>query len=115
MEKNKQQKTRKKRVSRESITAFKKELKSLSMEPIYGESLKDILARLTSKLEEVALSYGYEIEFPERAKKEVEGDVYYFIYPIKVKTKHGEKRLTLEVEYMLYEEGRWMGIITDVL
>jgi hypothetical protein len=109
---SKQQKKRKK--SKESILAFKKELRAMMLEPIYGENIKDIITRLTSKLEEIAESYGYEIEFPERAKKDIEGDIYYFVYPIKVKTRHGFKKINLEVQYMIYDEGKWMGVITEV-
>jgi len=86
----------------------------MMLEPIYGENIKDIITRLTSKLEEIAESYGYEIEFPERAKKDIEGDIYYFVYPIKVKTRHGFKKINLEVQYMIYDEGKWMGVITEV-
>ena len=115
MDNNKSTQQRKKRSkSKESISAFKKELKALTLEPVYGENIKDIITRITAKLQQLAESYGYEIEFPERAKKDIEGDIYYFVYPIKVKTKHGYKKIYLEVEYLIYDEGRWMGIITDI-
>lgn len=114
MENNRSKQQKKRKKSKESILAFKKELRAMMLEPIYGENIKDIITRLTSKLEETAESYGYEIEFPERAKKDIEGDIYYFVYPIKVKTRHGSKKLNLEVQYMIYDEGKWMGVITEV-
>ncbi|QIW24958.1 hypothetical protein EWF20_13020 [Sulfolobus sp. S-194] len=113
MEKHKPKQKVRKRTS-ESIVTLKKELKALTFEPIYGESLKEIVTKLTTKIQEIIESYGYEVEFPERAKKEVEGDVYYFIYPLKIKTKHSTKKVYLEVEYLIYDENAWMGIITDV-
>ncbi|BFH72569.1 hypothetical protein SJAV_05130 [Sulfurisphaera javensis] len=113
MEKNKSKQKGRKRAS-ESIAALKKELRALTFEPIYGETLKEIAAKLTTKIQEIIESYGYEVEFPERAKKDVEGDVYYFVYPLKIKTKHGIKKIYLEVEYLIYDENAWMGIITDV-
>ncbi len=106
--------TQKKRVN-ESITAFKKELKAISFEPFYGNGIKDIIAKLTVKLEEIASQYGYEIEFPERARTEIEGDIYYFEYDVKVKTKISAKKITVQVQFMnvTYEQG-WMGIITSI-
>ena len=114
MENNRSAQQKKRKKSKESILAFKKELRALILEPFYGDSMKDILTRITSKLEELAESYGYEIEFPERSRKDIEGDIYYFIYPIKVKTKHGYKKINLEVQYMIYDEGKWLGVITEV-
>lgn len=114
MEKNKSKQKGRKRSYSESLTTLKKELKALTFEPIYGESLKEIVAKLTTKIQDIIESYGYEVEFSDRAKKEVEGDVYYFIYPLKIKTKHGTKKIYLEVEYLIYDENAWMGIITDV-
>jgi len=114
VEKNKSKQKGHKRSYSESLSALKKELRALTFEPIYGESLKEIAAKLTTKIQEIVESYGYEVEFSERAKKEVEGDVYYFIYPLKIKTKHSTKKIYLEVEYLIYDENAWMGIITDI-
>ncbi|ACP36890.1 conserved hypothetical protein [Sulfolobus islandicus Y.G.57.14] len=104
----------KKRRYSESITAFKKELKALSFEPIYGESIKDIIARLTVKIEDIANQYKYAVEFPEKAEIEAEGDVYYFIYPITLKTKTGRKKIYLHVQYLMYDQNQWAGMITGV-
>lgn len=107
--------TQKKRVN-ESILAFKKELKAITFEPFYGSTIKDIIAKLTVKLEEITSEYGYEIEFPEKAKTEIEGDIYYFEYDVKIKTKVSNKKITIQVQFMnvTYEQGGWMGIITSV-
>jgi len=114
VENNKSKQKARKRLYSESLSALKKELRALTFEPIYGESLKEIAAKLTAKIQEIVESYGYEVEFSERAKKEVEGDIYYFIYPLKIKTKHSTKKIYLEVEYLIYDENTWMGIVTDV-
>ncbi|MEM0374036.1 MAG: hypothetical protein QXV69_05545 [Sulfolobaceae archaeon] len=109
----KQQKQKKKRLER--IDAFKKELKALAFEPIYGNSIKEIAANLTIKIQEIAEEYGYKVEFPEKAEVEIEGDIYYFSYPIKVITSANIiKRIKILVQYMLYDEKRWIGMITDI-
>jgi hypothetical protein len=104
----------KKRRYTESIAAFKKELKALSFEPIYGESIKDIIARLTVKIEEIANQYKYSVEFSEKAEIETEGDIYYFIYPIILKTKTGRKKVYIHVQYLMYDQNQWVGMITGV-
>jgi hypothetical protein len=104
------------RKTNESIIAFKKELKAISFEPIYGKGVKDIITRLTVELEKIATEYGYEIEFPEKAKTEIEADVYYFDYEIKIKTKLSIKKMRLQVQFIngAYEDGGWTGMITAV-
>lgn len=113
MEENKSKEKKKRRAS-ESIITLKKELKALTFEPFYGGSLKEIVTKITTKIQEIIESYGYEVEFPERARKDIEGDVYYFEYPLKIKTKHGYKKIYIQVEYLIYDENAWMGMITDI-
>ncbi|MEM0122783.1 MAG: hypothetical protein QXF93_04755 [Saccharolobus sp.] len=104
----------KKRRYSESISAFKKELKALSFEPIYGESIKDIITRLTVKIEEIANQYKYSIEYPEKAEVDAEGDTYYFIYPITIKTRSGKKKIYVNVQYFMYDQNQWVGMITGI-
>lgn len=105
----------KRRASYESILAFKKELKALAFEPIYGESIKEIAAKLTSKIEKLAEEYGYDVMFSEKSEVEIEGDIYYFDYVIRVKTKNAEiKKLKIRVQYIMYDQNYWMGLITEV-
>ncbi len=105
----------KRRLSAESILAFKKELKALAFEPIYGESIKEIAAKLTAEIEKLAEEYGYEIIFSEKSEVEIEGDIYYFDYIIKVKTKHnGIRKMKVRVQYIMYDQNYWVGLITEV-
>jgi len=112
--KEKSKERQKKKKYNESILAFKKELRALSFEPIYGESMKDIITRLTVKIEELANQYGYSVEFPERAEVDTEGDIYYFIYPITLKTKTGKKKVNIHIQYIMYDQNQWIGMITSV-
>lgn len=98
----------------EKIDAFKKELKALAFEPIYGNSIKEIVTYLTIKIQEIAEEYGYKVEFPEEAEVEIEGEVYYFNYIINIHTKTGKRKVNINVQYIMYDEGRWMGMITEV-
>ncbi len=100
--------------AKESIIAFKRELLALTFEPIYGSSFKDVLTRLTVKIQELASSYGYEVEFANRATKVSEGDGYYFEYPLKVKKGSMTRKLRLGVQYLFYEDGKWVGMLVDV-
>lgn len=107
--------SRRKKLSKgESIAAFKEELRSLTFEPIYGDTIKSIITSITTKIQTLAEEYGYEIEFPKRAEIETDGNIYYFIYTLKVKTKITTKRIRLHVQYIMYEEENWIGIITEV-
>ena len=98
---------------RESLIVFKKELKSLTFEPTYGGSMKEIATRFTTIIQQLADRYGYDVEFPERAQTEIDGETYYFVYLVKVKTKGGARNMYIEAQYFLYE-GSWMGMITNV-
>ncbi|EZQ11006.1 hypothetical protein [Candidatus Acidianus copahuensis] len=98
----------------ESISAFKEELRAMSFEPIYGDSVKDIMIRLTAKIQELAEGYAYQVEFPKKADIETEGDVYYFNYTVKVKTPFSVKKLGINVQYMMFDEKIWVGMITKV-
>jgi len=110
----KQQQRQKKRKT-ERIDAFKKELRALTFEPIYGSSIKEIAANLTIKIQNIAEEYGYKVEFPEKSEVEIEGDVYYFSYPIKIITSNNTvKRIKIVVQYIIYDENRWIGMITEV-
>ena len=100
--------------SNESITAFKEELRALSFEPIYGESVKDIIMRFTTKIQELAEQYGYEVEFPKKAEVETDGNIYYFAYNIKVKTKMSIKKLKISIQYIMYDNNQWVGLITSI-
>ncbi|MQL55676.1 hypothetical protein GFB69_07975 [Acidianus ambivalens] len=100
--------------SNESISAFKEELRALSFEPIYGESVKDIIMRFTTKIQELAEQYGYEIEFPKKAGVETDGNIYYFVYNIKVKTKMSVKKLKISIQYIMYDNNQWVGLITGI-
>ncbi len=102
------------RKGRESISAFKEELRSMTFEPFYGENIKSIITRITSKIQSLAEDYGYDIEFPKKAEMEIDGNIYYFNYTLKVKTKTSTKKITLQVQYIMYEEENWVGMITDV-
>jgi hypothetical protein len=98
----------------ESISAFKEELRAITFEPIYGDSVKDIITRLTAKIQEISEKYDYDIEFPKKAEVETDGNIYYFDYQLKVKTKSGTKRLTMRVQYIMYDQEGWVGMITEV-
>ncbi|ARM74982.1 hypothetical protein [Acidianus manzaensis] len=98
----------------ESISAFKEELSALEFEPIYGDSIKDIIARLTTKIQELAEDYGYQIEFPKKAEIEVDGNIYYFNYNLKIKTKFNIKRLKVNVQYIMFDNNEWIGLITEI-
>lgn len=98
----------------ESISAFKQELLALSFEPIYGDSLKDIITRLTTKIQELAEEYGYQVEFPKKAEVETDGNIYYFRYTLKVKTRFVTKQLKLTVQYIMFDSNEWIGLITEI-
>ncbi|EWG07554.1 MAG: hypothetical protein ASUL_03569 [Candidatus Aramenus sulfurataquae] len=102
------------RKGRESISAFKEELRSMTFEPFYGENIKSIVTRITSKIQSLAEDYGYDIEFPKKAEMEIDGNIYYFNYTLKVKTRTSTKKIILQVQYIMYEEENWVGMITDV-
>jgi hypothetical protein len=102
------------RKGRESILAFKEELRSMTFEPFYGENIKSIITRITSKIQSLAEDYGYDVEFPKKAEMEIDGNIYYFNYTLKVKTKTSTKKITLQVQYIMYEEENWVGMITEV-
>ena len=98
----------------ESFTPFKKELIAMSFEPLYGRSIKEILIRLTSLVQEIASSYGYEVEFSPRFSKILDGDSVYFEFPVTVKGRNASKKLKLGLKATFYEEGRWVGMLVDV-
>ncbi|AWR98191.1 hypothetical protein DFR86_02330 [Acidianus sulfidivorans JP7] len=93
---------------------FKQELAALTFEPIYGESIKDIIARLTIKIQQLAEEYGYQIEFPKKAEIETDGNIYYFSYTLKIKTKFSIKKLKMNVQYIMFENNEWIGLITGI-
>lgn len=98
----------------ENISAFKQELLALSFEPIYGDSLKDIITRLTARIQGLAEEYGYQVEFPKKAEVETDGNIYYFKYSLKIKTKSTAKRLKLTVQYIMFDNNEWIGLITEL-
>ncbi|QKR00463.1 hypothetical protein GWK48_08830 [Metallosphaera tengchongensis] len=106
-------KTRKVKLN-ESISTFKEELRAITFEPIYGESVKDIITRLTTKIQEIAEKYDYVVEFPKKAEVETDGNIYYFSYVLKVKTKVGIKRVEIKVQYIMYDHEGWVGMITSI-
>lgn len=114
MKANQTKKQKLKSSKNESISAFKQELFALSFEPIYGDSLKDIITRLTAKIQELAEDYGYQVEFPKKAEVETDGNIYYFKYSLKVKTKFATKRLRLTVQYIMFDNNEWIGLITEI-
>ncbi|MCG2887947.1 MAG: hypothetical protein L7H21_01295 [Sulfolobales archaeon] len=104
----------KKTPNRESISALKKELMALAFEPIYSSSFKDVVTRLTVMLQALASQYGYDVEFSGRVTKISDGDRYYFEYPVTLKRGSVSRKLKLGVQYLFYEEGKWVGMIVDV-
>lgn len=75
--------------------------------------MKEIATRFTTMIQQMAERYGYDVEFPERAQTEIDGETYYFVYQVKVRTKAGPKKIYIEAQYFLYD-GAWMGMITNV-
>ncbi|AEB95527.1 MAG: hypothetical protein QXR57_03635 [Metallosphaera sp.] len=106
-------KTRRVRVT-ESISAFKEELRAITFEPLYGDSIKAIITKLTAKIQEISEKYDYSVEFPKGAEVETDGNTYYFVYNLKIKTKVGTKRVQMEVQYMMYDQESWVGMITKI-
>ncbi|WPX07523.1 hypothetical protein SOJ17_000636 [Metallosphaera sedula DSM 5348] len=98
----------------ESISAFKEELRAITFEPIYGDSVKDIITRLTTKIQELSEKYDYVIEFPKKAEVETDGNIYYFTYNLRVRTKAGVKRIQVRVQYIMYDQEGWVGMITEI-
>ncbi|AWR98879.1 hypothetical protein [Metallosphaera hakonensis] len=98
----------------ENISAFKEELRAITFEPIYGDSVKDIITRLTAKIQELSEKYDYTIEFPKKADVETDGNIYYFTYNLKVKTKGGLKKIQIKVQYIMYDQEGWVGMITEI-
>lgn len=98
----------------ESISAFKEELRAITFEPIYGDSVKDIITRLTTKIQELSEKYDYMIEFPKKADVETDGNIYYFTYNLRVRTKGGVKRIQVKVQYIMYDQEGWVGMITEI-
>ena len=99
---------------KESFTPFKKELVAMSFEPLYGRSIKEILIRLTSLIQDIASSYGYEVEFSPRFSKILDGDSVYFEFPVTVKGRKTSKKLKLGLKATFYEDGIWVGMLVDV-